>query len=145
MSGYTHLLAAIEFHEDGKRVLQCAHGLATCFGARLSVLHVVEYLPLDPAGDLISSLPMESSSDRADIARERLLGWCEELGIPGCDLHTQLGSIAGEIVQQAQQLHADLIVIGHRSRRGLSSLFSHIEEGVVHRACCDVLVTHLGT
>ena len=144
MPVYSHILAAIEFHDDGRRVLERACGLAEIFGARLSVLHVVEYLPLDPAGDLISTLPMDSSAERAALARERLELWCRECGVPPGSLHTIIGSITGEILQKAAALSADLIVVGHRPRRGLSALFSHTEEGVVHRAACDVLALHLG-
>ena len=144
MESCTHILAAIELHEDGERVLARARRLADACGAELSVLHVVEYLPLDPAGDLISTLPADTSAERAAQARAQLEAWCASAHVPPNHLHIVLGSITTEILHQAQEIKADLIVVGHYSRRGLSALFSHTEEGVVHKAKCDVLVVHLG-
>jgi universal stress protein A len=145
MAPYTHILAAVELHEDCKRMLEKANSLALTFQARLSIVHVVEYLPLDPAGDLISTLPMDSSAERAADARARLEGWCRELAIPVASLRVAVGGITAEILDLAKEIQADLILVGHYPRRGLSALFAHTEEGVVHKAACDVLALHLGS
>ena len=145
MAAYTHILAAVELQDDCKRMLEKAHALARAFQAQLSIVHVVEYLPLDPAGDLISTLPMDSSAERAADARSRLETWCEELGVPVSSLRVVVGGITAEILELAKELKADLIIVGHYPRRGLSALFAHTEEGVVHKAACDVLALHLGS
>ena len=52
---YTHLLAAIELNDDGAQVLSRARELAQHFGARLSVIHAVEYIPLDTGETMIAA------------------------------------------------------------------------------------------
>ncbi len=140
---YLHILAAVETHDDGQPVLARAKALAEKFGAQLSVLHVVEYLPVDPAGDALLTTPVDLSRERAEQARARLQAWCGALGIPAERAKVVVGSITGEILRAAKAAGADLIVVGHHPRSGLAALFSHTEGGVVQRSPCDVLAVRL--
>ena len=69
---YQHILAAVETHEEGQSVLARARDLARQFGARISVVHVVEYLPVDPAGDALLTTPVDLSRERTAQAEARL-------------------------------------------------------------------------
>ena len=140
---YRHVLAAVETHEEGQSVLTRARDLARLFGARLSVVHVVEYLPVDPAGDALLTTPVDLSRERAAQAETRVKEWCRQLEIPADQARIAVGTITAEILRAAQETGADLIVVGHHPRRGLAALFSHTEGGVVQRAPCDVLAIHL--
>ena len=144
---YQHILAAVDIHLDGhdngQAILARAHQLAQRFSAQLSVLHVVEYLPVDPAGDALLTTPVDLSRERAVHAEKRLHEWCATLGIPAGRVRVAVGSITAEILRSAQDHQADLIVVGHHPRRGLAALFNHTEVGVVSRAHCDVLAVRL--
>ena len=144
MEGYRHILAAVEAREDdGPRVLHHAWGLAHRFEARLSLVHVVEYLPVDPAGDALLATPLDLTHERREQAPRTPDGWCADAGIAVADTWVTVGSITQEILRARGESGADLIVIGHRSRRGLAALFSSTDDGVLHHACCDVLAMHL--
>jgi universal stress protein A len=140
---YRHILAAVETHEEGQAVLTRARDLSRLFGARLSVVHVVEYLPVDPAGDALLTTPVDLSRERATQAEGRLKEWCQQLDIPAEQARVAVGTITAEILRAAQESGADLIVVGHHPRHGLAALFSHTEGGVVQRAPCDVLAIRL--
>ena len=140
---YRHILAAVETHEEGQAVLMRARDLARQFGARLSAVHVVEYLPVDPAGDALLTTPVDLSRERAAQAETRLKEWCKQLEIPADQARIAVGTITAEILRAAKDAGADLIVVGHHPRRGLAALFSHTEGGVVQRAPCDVLAIRL--
>jgi universal stress protein A len=142
---YRHVLAAVETHDEGRPVLARARDLARQFGARLSAVHVVEYLPVDPAGDALLTTPVDLSRERAAQAEARLQEWCRELGIPPEQARVAVGTITAEILRAAEEGGADLIVVGHHPRSGLAALFGHTEGGVVRRASCDVLAVHLPT
>jgi universal stress protein A len=144
MNTYRHILVAVEMQDEGRTILDRARNLADRFGATLSVLHVVEYLPVDPAGDALLTTPVDLSRERVSQAETRLGEWCQSLGIPAAQTRVTVGAITAEIIRAATETGADLIVVGHPPRKGLASLFSHTEEGVVTRAPCDVLVLHLG-
>ena len=140
---YRHILAAVETHEEGQAVLTRARDLSRLFGARLSAVHVVEYLPVDPAGDALLTTPVDLSRERAAQAEARLKDWCRQLEIPAEQARVAVGTITAEILRAAHDAGADLIVVGHHPRRGLAALFSHTDGGVVQRAPCDVLAIHL--
>lgn len=139
---YRHILAAVEADETGKVVLARARDLANQAKARLSVLHVVEYL-VDPAADALLTTPVDLSRERADAANETLCRWCRELEIAQDQVTVSIGSVTSEILRHAKEGHVDLIVLGHAPRSGLAALFNHTEEGVVSRADCDVLAVRL--
>ena len=140
---YTHLLAAIELDDDGTQVLSRARELAEFFGARLSVIHAVDYIPLD-SGETMIAAPMQLSQQLEEQAQQQLRAICEKTGVPQASARVVPGGAVGEILRQAQELKADLIVVGHQQRHGLAALFSHTDESVVHRAPCDVLALRIG-
>jgi universal stress protein A len=142
--GYRHLIAAVSLDDDGLTVLKRAQALARQEQAALTVLHVVEYIPLE-SGEALMAMPTDLSQQLVQQAREQLTQRCESLGIPASALQIANGNAAREIKRVAGEQGADLIVIGHHPRHGWASLFSHTEENLVTRADCDVLVVALSS
>lgn len=145
MSEYSHLLAAIELNDEGQQVLQRAVKLAQRFSARLSIVHVVEYLPVDPAGDALLTTPVDLSGERAEQAQKTLDQWCTDVGLPAEAATVTIGAVASEILASAKSSGAELVIIGHHTRSGLRALFSHTDDGILSRAECDVLALNLKT
>ncbi|MFA5939823.1 MAG: universal stress protein [Sinimarinibacterium sp.] len=144
MASYQHLLAAIALDEHGEGVALRAKALAGAFGARLSIIHVVEYIPLE-TGEALMAAPPDLSNQLQRQAETRLKDLCERHGLGRAELRVASGGVAAEIHRAARELGADLIVVGHHPRHGLAALFSHTEEDVVQRARCDVLAVCLST
>ncbi|WP_028009539.1 universal stress protein [Solimonas flava] len=142
MSLYRHILAAVALDPSGRAVLARAQALAQHFGAHLSVLHVVEYIPIE-SGELLMSAPVDLTQQLEEQSRHQLEALCAEFSIPAADLHTASGPVTPQIQQLAESLQIDLIVLGHHPRHGLAAWFSHTEENVVTRAHCDVLALHV--
>jgi universal stress protein A len=140
---YSHILAAVEVNDFGERVLQRARDLARLFEARLSVIHAVEFIPLD-AGAAMIMAPAELGQQLESQAREQLLAMCARLAIPDSAVQVVNGAVVAEILHTAKRLSADLLVVGHRPHSGLASLFTYTDESVVHKTCCDVLVLNVG-
>lgn len=138
MSLYRHLLVAVDLDPCGREVLSRAQQLARTFDARLSVLHVVEYIPIE-SGELLMTAPVDLTLQLEKQSREQLEALCAEYAIPASDAHVATGPVTPQIRQIAENLQVDLIVLGHHPRRGLAAWFNHTEENVVTRANCDVL------
>lgn len=139
---YRHILAAVGLDDDGLTVLKRAQNLASQYQAILSVLHVVEYIPLE-SGEALMAMPTDLSQQLVQQAREQLTQRCEAYGIPAAALEIANGNAAREIRRVAADKGADLIVVGHHPRHGWATLFSHTEENLVTRAECDVMVVAL--
>lgn len=138
MATYTHLLAGIALDEHGESVALRARHLADAFGARLSVVHVVQYIPLE-TGEALMAAPPDLSLQMQQQAEERLQELCRRLDLGAAHVRVASGGISGEIHRTAKEIGADLIVVGHHPRHGLSALFNHTEQDVLTRAQCDVL------
>jgi universal stress protein A len=140
---YQHILVAVELTEDSEQVLARSHYMAQLFGARLSVVHAVAYVPMT-SGENMLAPPMELSQQLTEQAQLRLREMCQHAGIPAESALVVSGNVVAEVLRAAKDRSADLIIIGHHPRRGLASLFSYTDEGVVHRAPCDVLALRIG-
>jgi universal stress protein A len=143
MSIYRKVLAVLDLSDDSIRVGARALEIATgCGGADLTLLHVVEYMPVEPLSD--SLLPtMQIESELLESARARLQAIAHSLRSPAPPWQVTSGNIKAEIVRVAREGSFDLIVIGSHERHGLSILVNLTEDTVLHNAPCDVLAVRL--
>ena len=65
--------------------------------------------------------------------------------IPAEQQHIVLGRPETEIHNVAEELDADVIVIGSHGRHGLALLLGSTANSVLHGAKCDVLAVRVGT
>ncbi len=142
--GYRHILAPLDLREDSERVLRAALAMAGKDQARLSVLHVVEYAPIDPGGDILLPTPIDITDKLAERARADLEDLCQRCDAGAATRKVVVGSIKGEILQAAREDKVDLIVIGNYERHGLAILLNHTEDTLLHSAPCDILAIRLG-
>jgi universal stress protein A len=142
MAGYQHLLIAVDLSEDSARVLERGLEIAGRYGARTSLLHVVEFIPVDPAGEALLPTPVDLEGEMVRGARRRL----DELSacFPGVQSRLEVGIIKMEILRVAAEVRADLLVLGSHERHGLALLLGSTEKAILHKAQCDVLAVHLG-
>jgi len=142
MSIYRRILLVVDLGEQSEQIGARARDLAALLGAELSVLHVVEYVPVEPMGETL--LPaVQIEEELVQRANQRLSELAAKLGIGSARRHVAAGNIKAEIVRAAQEQHADLIVLGSRERRGPSILVNFTEDTVLHAAPCDVLAVRL--
>ena len=143
MAIYQHLLLAVDFAPDSEVVIQRARELAALHGARLSLVHVTEYVPVDMANELVLPQEVELDQELNDLAVKRLGEIGERIGIGAADQHVLQGNTRGEIQRLAEETGADLIVLGSHGRQGLQRLLGSTADGVLHGAPCDVLAVRI--
>lgn len=144
MENYKHILLAVDFFEQSEIVINRAKDLADCFKAKLSIIHVVDNLPLTDAGygaDIAFS--MDLTTELTDAAKKRMSDLAEKLEIDNNSVWLEFGSPKQEIVRVATENKVDLIVVGSHGRHGLALLLGSTANGVLHHAVCDVLAVRL--
>ena len=142
MSIYRRILLVVDLGEQCELIGARARDLAATLGAELTVLHVVEYVPVEPMGETL--LPaVQIEEELVQRARLRLEELAAKLGIGSARRDVAAGNVKAEIVRAAQEQRADLIVLGCRERRGPSILVNFTEDTVLHAAPCDVLAVRL--
>ena len=138
MSSYQQLLVAVDLSEDSRAIAAKSAELARLWGARLCLLHVIEFVPVEPMSDAL--VPVVQIDEQVIArAREQIKALAGTLGLPAESCRVATGNVKGEILRQARELGADLIVLGARERHGLSILVNLTEDTVLHGAPCDVL------
>jgi universal stress protein A len=143
MAEYSHILVAVDLTEESRPVAARACTLRGAFSAKLSCAHVIEPLSLAYGGDI----PMDLSTIQEQIqetARSHLSEFARTLSIEPENQHLIFGRPETEIHTLANQIGADLIVVGSHGRHGLALLLGSTANGVLHGAPCDVLAVRVG-
>ena len=144
MENYKHILLAVDFYENSETVTNKAEDLAKKYQAKLSIVHVVDSLPITDAG-YGTDIPfnMDLTAELMAGAKTRLVKLAEKLGVPEDRLSLEMGSPKTEIIRIAEEKKIDLIVIGSHGRHGLGLLLGSTANGVLHHTSCDVLAVRL--
>ncbi len=144
MENYKHILLAVDFYEHCEAVANRAKDLANKFQAKLSIIHVVDSLPITDAG-YGADIPfnMDLTTELMAGAKKRLAKLAEKLGVTQDRLWLEMGSPKTEIIRIAEENTVDLIVVGSHGRHGLALLLGSTANGVLHHAACDVLAVRL--
>jgi len=142
MAIYNRILALVDLSEVSLDVARRALQIQQASGASLELLHVVEYVPVEPLSD--SLLPaVQIESELIERAKARMADLAAQLGTTPPTWRIETGNVKGEILRIARESHPDLIVIGARERHGLSILVNLTEDTVLHAAPCDVLAVRI--
>jgi len=144
MRDYKHILLAIDYSEQGVYVAGKARSLAYRYQAKLSIIHVLDNIPMPDTnyGTLIP-LDQDSSYDLLEAEKSKLIRLGEELNVDLANRWMLWGVPKQEIIHIADQEQVDLIVVGSHGRHGLSLLLGSTANSVLHYAKCDVMAIRL--
>lgn len=138
------ILVPIDFSPSSARALDTAAGLAERLGAKLVLLHAYHIdIPLTSyamaGGPVIPKGFYDQIRENATTKVAELAEQARKWGVEVTGLAvSEPASIA--IVEQAEQLGADLIVMGTRGNTGLKHVFlGSVAERVLRTAPCPVL------
>lgn len=143
---YQHVLFATDLSKDAQRVGERAKDIAQKYGARLSLIHVVEDVNISLGGGyellpVLPELPDEALLQEARVALGQL---AQQLGLDAADKWVVNAPSTKEGILGAVQDHgADLIVVGSHGRHGLALLLGSTANAVLHGAPCDVLAVRI--
>jgi len=136
------VLVPVDFSEPSRKAIRYAYEFAGQFGARLTLLHVVEPLSYPPDFAMVPLLPPDVEGRRILELTKHL----EELArsVAG-GVETEAVVITGRpwqgVVDHAKSSETDLIVVSTHGYTGLKHvLLGSVTEKIVRHAPCPVLV-----
>jgi nucleotide-binding universal stress UspA family protein len=142
-----HFLVPIDFSEYANQALEYAITLAGKLEARLTLLHVIQSVPLGGV-DMGVTLPYTYLQELEAEIRQSMdacLACVTAAGLAG-DIVVVHGVPFHEILETAKSQNVDLIVMGTHGRTGLQHiLLDSVAEKVVRLAPCPVLVARQPT
>ena len=142
MSRYKHILFATDFSTESRLAQVRAVELALQDDAQLSIIHVIDYLPVSQLDGGLSVVP-DIEQKLNENAYDDLTVCAAEISLQLSHKHVCTGSPKHEITDYAGTIDADLIVLGSHGRHGLGLLLGSTTSGVLHLARCDVLAVRV--
>ncbi|HPG25920.1 MAG TPA: universal stress protein [Myxococcota bacterium] len=140
------IVCATDFSDTAELALAHAVAMVRRHAARLVLAHVVEPLPVAPYPLL--AVPADGEMAIREVAHDRLekaAAALREQGLPNVETRLVAGAPGYELIALAEELEADLFVIGTRGLSGFEHLlFGSTAEHVVRRSRCPVLIVHPG-
>lgn len=142
MKAYKHILIATDFTNCSEDAAKRAVDLARRFNAKLTFLHVIEHFPDYMPVNLVPPEDVDPTQYVTEKCQERLEKLTRHTHYSNVKplVRMALSSTKREIVRVAKEIHADLIITGTHSHKGLSALLGSVAEGVVHLAPCEVMI-----
>ncbi|MBE9007332.1 universal stress protein [Fortiea sp. LEGE XX443] len=156
------ILVALDRSEMGQQVFEQALALAKVMSAQLLLLHVLSpeeegspYIPMLSNIDYYPGLSGQSLDlyqkqwDKFKDEGVRILqSFCAQANTANvpAEFNQILGNPGKSICKLAAQWDADLIMMGHRGRSGLTEFFlGSVSNYVLHHANCSVYIVHSPT
>lgn len=144
MKEYQHILLAVDYSDHGAMVADTAKALAEKYQAKLSMIHVLDNIPM-PDTNYGTVIPVDKNSGYELLEEEkaRFMQLGRQLRVEPGNRWLVWGVPKQEIVRIADQEQVDLIVLGSHGRHGLALLLGSTANSVLHHAKCDVLAVRL--
>lgn len=141
-SAFERILVPMDYSRHSELALGYAREIASSEGASLHLLHVLE---VDTYPDFYFPVQASQMFDMPELKERALQHLRDRLEKEGpevrAELHVELGHPAQSVVEYAERLGIDLIVLASHGRTGLErALLGSVAEGVARRAQCPVLI-----
>ena len=134
---FTTVLVAADSSATAFRAVTAATDLAKALGADLHV--VTAYDPPSGQADKLPDEFFDRVTDPADILLGELREHIAKQGVEAT-YHPAAGDPADAIVKVADQVGAELIVVGNRGMKGVRRVLGSVPNSVAHKANCSVLI-----
>lgn len=140
MPGFKHILVTIDIEDptNTERELIRAREVAEASGARITLINV-----RTPRSSRYNTyLPKSFDADEQAFHEGELAKWVAKVGSTTWPVSSKVrvGGVAGEILAEARESDADLIIVGSHQPSAVSRLLGSNAERIVREAKVSVLV-----
>ena len=144
MSDYQHVLLAVDYTKHSVYVAEKARVLANKYQAKLSVIHVLDNIPMpDTSYGTVIALDQIAPDELLEAEKIKFMELGDQLAIDVVNRWMVWGIPTQEIINIAAQEQVDLIIVGSHGRHGLALLLGSTANSVLHHAKCDVMAVRL--
>lgn len=146
MHPYERILCAVDFSAPSDAAAERAALLARQFGAALTLLHIVEYWPVERSNERIPPENVDPTEYEATRSKLLLAGLAAGLEIESADQVVLFSAHSAwhEIIRWAGQRNVNLIVQGSHGHHGIDALLGSTANAVINLSPCDVLTVRKG-
>lgn len=143
MSTYHNIILAVDLHPDCDEIVtQRAMEIAKQNNAKVTIVHAIEHINAYGVAQAYPTV-IDLEEQMVTEAKELLSKLSQKFSIPASQQIVEVGSPKIVILNHAEKLKADLIVVGSHGRHGISLLLGSTANAVLHHAHCDVLAVSM--
>lgn len=135
---YKTIVVGYDGSERALRAVDEASLLATAFG---SSLHLVTALAKDEVHEFGTGSDRKVLSD-VEMAKRSLKRIAKSYSHLDVSAEARVGGIANVLLEEAESVDADVIVVGNKNVQGLSRVLGSVAESVAQKATCAVLISN---
>lgn len=139
---YQKIIIALELNDENDNEIIKKAKAVSGNNAELYLVHSVEHL-----SNYGAAYGVSAGVDVEQILSEEATNAMNEIGdatgIPPSHRVVKVGPAKFVILEEAEKLHADLIVVGSHGRHGMRLLLGSTANAVLHSAKCDVLAVRV--
>ena len=137
---YRRILLCYDGSAEGRNALREGAEVAQCMQAETHLLAVIRGAPGGGVVEGLSEHALRCEDEASGRILQEGVDWLRERGL---EAHGDIvfGNAIEEITRKVEEIHPDLIVVGHRKRSRLSRWWSDAEDAtLLDRVQCSVLV-----
>jgi nucleotide-binding universal stress UspA family protein len=141
------IVTPVDFSDNSRLIAESAAYMAGRFGAAMHLIFVVQNFE-DYSGFFVPQMTLPTlEGELVDSAEAKmksfcgeLVSFCESVGVKDLTYKVFMGDVAEKIVEYAEEVGADMIVMGTHGYKGLEKImFGSVAGKVVRSASCPVL------
>jgi len=143
MGIYKNILLAVELHNDEeKKATKKAVALAKEHEAKLTLVHAIEHIRSYGAA-YGAAVGVEIEEMLQKNAKKDMGKLGDLTGVDTKDQIIEFGPAKTIILEEAEKIKADLIIVSSHGRHGVRLLLGSTANAVLHGAKCDVLAVRV--
>jgi nucleotide-binding universal stress UspA family protein len=138
-----NLLVAINFSDLAPEIIANAIEMAKAMKAKIWLVHVADPNPFFIGYEVEPPVLRAQREEELKRERQELDAMSRQIGSHGIDVNTELllGAPVASIIEKAEEIKADMIIIGKEDHGFFYKTFmGSTSEGVVSKSSCPVLV-----
>lgn len=143
MLKYQNILLSTDLSEHAELVAKQARELANDCNATLHVVHIMEHSPIAYGGEFSIPIDINLEQTLEKFAIESLQKLADKFEISPDNTHIKKGSVKLVVNELANNIKADLIVVGTHGHHGLDVLLGSRANAILHFAKCDVMIIRI--
>lgn len=143
MAIYKKILLAVDLHPVCEDITtQAAVQVANKSHAKLYVIHAIEPIHAYSVGQAYPMIEEVEKKIESEV-KKNLGNLGKKYGINPSEQLVEIGPPVSVILDQAEKLNVDLIIVGSHGRHGIRLLLGSTANAVIHLAKCDVLAVRV--
>ncbi len=139
---YKNILIAVDLAGEVEQVLIRGRQLAEQNNADYHAVYCINH-PVTPFGELSIPGPMLNLIQLKHEIFSHFKEIAEKVGVDTNCISIEIGHSVDAVLEKAEDIKADLIIVGSHGKHGVRMLVGSTATGILHHANCDVLAVRI--